>query len=121
LSSGPGLPPGVLDATSGIRSQGDVFVPLAPPAATDPALVTPAVQVPYGQVLAVAAQAADRAGWAPGVRLLTGAAPERMLAEVVGPLVRLGSVVLHHDLASLDEAAVTRLCAQEGVTAVSPG
>jgi uncharacterized protein (TIGR03089 family) len=119
-SYGPHLPEGALDATAGVRSHGDVFVPFAHPVGDDPALSTGTGQVSHGQLLPAAARAADGAGWPRGVRLLTGAPPGRMLGEVLGPLVQLGSVVLHHDLPSLDEVAVMALRAQEGITAVWP-
>ncbi|HEY6797369.1 MAG TPA: TIGR03089 family protein [Kineosporiaceae bacterium] len=119
---GPGLAEGALDAVVEIRSRGDVFVPLVHPVATDAALETPSGKIGHGELLPRAARAADHAGWPAGVRLLTDAGAERVLDEVVAPLLRLGSVVLHHDLPSLDEPARSALQDQEGITAVAaPG
>ena len=117
---GPDLPSGALDAAAGVRSHGDVFVPFVRPEPADPALRTAAGTVTHGGLLAAAIAAADAAGWAEGVRSLTGAAVDDTVAQVLGPLVRGGSVVVHHDLGSLDAAATERLVAQEGITAL-PG
>jgi len=116
LAFGAGLPPGAVDAASGVRSHGDVFVPLVPPVADDPALVIGAETLLHGDLLAAAERAADAAGWPAGVRLLSDGDPRRAVAEVLGPLVRSGSVVVHHALAGLDAAARTTLTTQEAIT-----
>ena len=114
---GPDLPPGVLDAAAGVRSHGDVFVPFVRPVPADPALATPGGTVPHGDLLAAAERAAAEAGWADGVRLLTAGEPSRAVRDILGPLVRSGSVVLHHDLASAGADALAALRRQEAVTA----
>ena len=116
MAFGPDLPPGAVDAASGVRSHGDVFVPLVPPVADDPALVIGAETLLHGDLLAAAERAADAAGWPAGVRLLSDGDPRRAVAEVLGPLVRSGSVVVHHALAGLDAAARTTLTTQEAIT-----
>jgi uncharacterized protein (TIGR03089 family) len=114
---GPGLPEGALDAGAGIRSHGDVFVPFVLPTPGDPALESTHGTVRHGDLIASAARAADGEGWPVGVRLLTGAAPAAAIDQLLAPLVRAGSVVLHHDLASLDATALAALRSQEAVTA----
>jgi uncharacterized protein (TIGR03089 family) len=117
LSFGPALPSGAVDAAQDVRTHGDVFAPWIEPDPADPALETPAGTVSYGDLLPAAVTAADGAGWPPGVRLLTPAEPADAVRDVLGPLTRLGSVVIHHDLANLDPDALQALRTQEAVTA----
>jgi uncharacterized protein (TIGR03089 family) len=114
------LPPGVLDGASEVRAHGDVFVPFVVPVPADPALVTPSGTLSHGDLLAAAGRAADRAGLPPGVRLLADAAPQDVVPSVLAPLARGGSVVLHHDLAGLDDDARHRLAATERATLSAP-
>jgi uncharacterized protein (TIGR03089 family) len=113
-SFGPELPPAAVDAAVDIRSYGDVFVPFAHPAPGDPALG----ELTHGGLIPEAVRAADAAALPPRVRLLTGGGVDAAVPELLAPLVRLGSVVLHHDLARADPAALDRLRSQEGITAV---
>lgn len=111
------LPPGVLDAAAEARIQGDVFVPPVRPAPTDPALVVGSGPVvAHRDLLPVALRAAGEAGLPSGVRLLAGGGPESAVQEVLAPLVRSGSVVLHGDLAGLGAPALASLVAQEQVS-----
>jgi uncharacterized protein (TIGR03089 family) len=119
LGYGPDLPSGAVDAAVGVRTHGDVFVPFVEPTPDDEALVTPAGVTTHGDLLAAADAAATAAGWPAGVRLLTAARPADAVRDVLGPLARLGSVVVHHDLPGLDAAALDALRTQEGVTAPS--
>lgn len=121
------LPEGAVDAATEVRAHGDVFLPAVRPAPGDPALVTADGAVtPHGRLTASAAAAAAAAqlSWGPpwgppgGVRLLTGAGPDRALDVWLAALVTGGSLVLHHDLAALDAASRDRLISQEGVHAV---
>ncbi len=108
------VPSGALDAAAEVRRQPDFFQPGPPPAPADPAFTIADRLVPHGDLLA----AARAAGLAPGVRLLTGAGPERALEAYLAPLAAGGSVVIHHDLAGLSDAERAHLSDQEGVTAV---
>lgn len=123
-SYGPDLPPGALDAAVDVRSYGDVFVPFVRPAPDDDALVPapgdPAGRLTHGGLIAAATRAADAAGLPPRVRLLTGAGPDGAVAGLLAPLVRLGSVVLHHDLPGTDPATLAHLKSQEGVADRAP-
>jgi uncharacterized protein (TIGR03089 family) len=112
------LPPGALDAAAEVRTYGDVFVAPVRPATGDPALAVRSRTLPHGGLLAAARAAADEQGYPDGVRLLTGAGPAAAVATLLAPLVRGGSVVLHHDLAGLDEGSRRHLAEQEAVTAV---
>jgi uncharacterized protein (TIGR03089 family) len=118
-SFGPGLPSGAIDAAVDVRAHGDVFVPFVHPTPQDPAFEWAGGALPHGELLTVAARAADDARLAPRVRLLTGGAPKRAVTDLLAPLVRLGSVVLHHHLAALeaDPSALLALRRQEGITA----
>jgi uncharacterized protein (TIGR03089 family) len=115
------LPEGAVDAATEVRAHGDVFVPAVRPARGDPALVAADGTVtPHGRLTAEAAEAAGAAGWhgwPQGVRLLTGAGPDRALDVWLAALVSGGSLVLHHDLAALDTTSRDRLISQEGVHA----
>jgi hypothetical protein len=114
---GPQLPPGAIDAANDVRVQGDVFVPLVRPAPGDIALdVAGRPPVTHGQLLPAAMQIADGAGVPARVRLLTGAGPDQAISYLLAPLVRLGSVVLHHDLDRLDPQALQHLRTQEAIT-----
>lgn len=112
------LPDGAVDAATEIRGHGDVFLPVVRPAPGDPALVTADGVVTHGALLPAAARAASASGLPGGVRLLAGSGPGRVLDSWLAALVSGGSLVLHHDLPGLDDAARERLIAQEGVTAV---
>jgi uncharacterized protein (TIGR03089 family) len=121
MAFGPDLPAGALDAAIEVRSQGDVFVPPVRPAAGDPAVELPGVgPVGHAVLLDRARDAGRRLDLEPGVRLLTGAGPDRCLAGLLAPLLLDGSVVLHHDLAGLAADAATDLTAQEQVTRTWP-
>jgi uncharacterized protein (TIGR03089 family) len=114
---GPDLPLGAVDAAGEVRAQGDVFVPFVRPVAGDPALdVAGQASITHGRLLADSRRTADDAGLPARVRLLSGAGPDRAVAELLAPLVRLGSVVLHHDLDDLDPQALQHLRTQEAVT-----
>jgi hypothetical protein len=116
--AGP-LPDAGVDAAAELRSHGDVFLPVVRPAPGDPALVTAdGVVITHGQLLAAAARAASASGLPGGVRLLTGANPDRVLDSWLAALVAGGSLVLHHDLPGLDDAARAHLITQENITAV---
>lgn len=111
------LPSGVLDGASGVRAHGDVFVPFVYPVTGDLAWEASDARVTHGDLITAAVRAADEAGWPSGVRLLAAGAPQDIVRDVLGPLTRSGSVVLHHDLAGLDDDGVAALRAQESVTA----
>ncbi len=111
------LPAGALDAAAEVRTYGDVFVAPVRPAPGDPALAVGGTTLAHGGLLAAARTAADDRGYPDGVRLLTGAGPAAAVATLLAPLVRGGSVVLHHDLAGLDEGSRQHLVDQEAVTA----
>lgn len=114
---GPGLPDGALDAAIEVRNQGDVFVPVDRPAEGDPALLLPdRTTVRFGELLVRAAAAAAALGPDDGVRLLVGGGPERAVEDLLAPLLRDGSVVLHHDLAGLAAETADRLLEQEQAT-----
>jgi uncharacterized protein (TIGR03089 family) len=118
-SFGPDLPDGVLDYALEVRGYGDVFVPFVLPAADDAALEVPGrPTLLHRELTAAAATAADAAALPAGVRLLTAAGPDDVVAALLAPLVRLGSVVLHHDLAALsaDPDALAHLRTQEAIT-----
>ena len=119
-SFGPGLPADALDYNVEVRSFGDVFTPFVRPAPGDRAyLATDAAGVPFGAPYAELLRfASHEAKLDPGVRLLTGGASTDPLLDLLGPLLADGSVVVHHDPAGLDPAALDRLAAQEGVTSV---
>lgn len=114
------LPPGAVDAATEVRLQPDDFVAghVRPEEGT-PALTVPGdgghpLTLSYAQLLSpVADPDPGTAG-----RLLTDAGPERAAEAWLAPLLAGGSVVLHHDLASLEVAERDHLAAQEGVTAV---
>jgi uncharacterized protein (TIGR03089 family) len=114
------LPLGVLDGATEVRAHGDVFVTLVPPLPEDPAFEVGAVALTHAELLAAAGRAADDAGMPPGVRLLVGAGPQGAVGELLAPLLRGGSLVLHHDLAGLDAAARSKIATQERVTHLSP-
>jgi len=116
MAFGPDLPPGALDAATGVRSHGDVFVPFVHPVPGDPALTGPAGTLVHGELLPAARQAADEAGWPDGVRLLTDGDLRHTVRDVLGALARSGSVVIHHDIAGLAGDALAALCRQEGIT-----
>ena len=132
------VPTGALDAAAEVRLQPDFFSPGARPALGDPALTVGELVVSHGELLA-AARSGSAGGGTPeggsvgggavggsagaggvgrGVRLLTGAGPERAVSAYLAPLVAGGSVVIHHDLAGLSEAERQHLVDQEGVTAL---
>lgn len=116
-SFGAELPDDALDYALEVRSYGDVFVPFVAPVPGDRALVVPGRPVlTHGELTTTAARAADDAGLPPRARLLTGAGPDDAVASLLAPLVRFGSVVLHHDLPGLtaSPAALEALRLQEG-------
>ena len=120
---GPGLPPGAIDAASDVRAQGDVFVPPVLPVPGDPALdlpgglqLRPGEQLRYGELIGAAVQAAADAGMPARVRHLARGGPQDAVADLLAPLVRLGSVLLHHDLPALTSDDLTHLLAQERAT-----
>jgi uncharacterized protein (TIGR03089 family) len=111
---GPGLPAGAIDAGSDVRAQGDVFVPLVRPVPGDPALELPAGgRIRYGELVGAAVQAADDAGMPARVRRLARGGPQDVIADLLAPLVRLGSVLLQHDLPALTPDELTHLVTQE--------
>ena len=117
VSFGPGLPPEALDAAIEVRGRGDVFLPLITPLPTDRALQRPGrPTLSHRELAAAAAAAAADLGLPPGVRLLTDAGVAQ-----VEPLLAAwstgGSVVLHHDLASVDGTRLRRLADEERVNA----
>jgi uncharacterized protein (TIGR03089 family) len=123
------LPATAVDAATEVRGHGDVFVPLVRPGPADPALVTPdGTMTAHGDLLATPAKttpatttgqpSTGQLSWLPGVRLLTGSGPDRVLTGWLPALLAGGSLVLHHDLPGLDVAARDRLVAQEGIHAV---
>jgi uncharacterized protein (TIGR03089 family) len=107
------VPSGAIDAAAEVRLQPDHFPGSRGPAPFDPALSVGTETVSYAGLI-------DRARAAVGtdgpVRLLTGAGPADALASYLGPLALGGSVVIHHDLASLDPATLDHLRDQEQVT-----
>jgi uncharacterized protein (TIGR03089 family) len=116
-SYGPGLPSGAIDAATDVRAQDDVFVPPVRPVPGDLALDLPGgEQIRYGGLIDSALRAADDAGMPARVRLLTGEGPGQAIAGLLAPLVRLGSVVLHHDLAGLDPQQLDHLRSQERIS-----
>lgn len=121
-SFGPELPLGAMDAAVDIRSHGDVFVPFIRPEPDDLALTgiatdgTATGDLLHGDLLPAALRAADAAGLPARVRLLCGGGADAAVAELLAPLIRLGSVVLHHNLAGAEPAALASLRAQEGIT-----
>lgn len=112
-------PPGALDAAAEVRLQPDAFLPLAAPAPGDPAFTVSGTTTSHSDLLATARRLASQIGVRPGDRLLTGAGADRALPAWLGPLALGGSVVLHHDLGSLDDAARQRLSAQEAVSRIA--
>lgn len=111
------VPSGAIDAASEVRLQPDHFPGSRGPAPFDPALSAGGQEpVPYGELIGRALAAAPPDGPTGPARLLTGAGPAHALASYLGPLSVGGSVVIHHDLASLDEAARDHLRDQEQVT-----
>jgi uncharacterized protein (TIGR03089 family) len=110
------VPNGAVDAAAEIRLQPDAFVVTARPSPNDPAFTADGPALPYGELL----EAARSAKHPDGVRLLTGAGPERAIETYLAALVVGGSVVLHHDLAALSPAERDHLATQEGVTQISP-
>jgi uncharacterized protein (TIGR03089 family) len=118
-SFGPDLPDDAVDGNIGIRTHGDVFVPIVRPTPDDLATA----DVTHGDLFA---QARSRSlSWQPpdadAGRLLVptshldpcvGSAPGWLLA----PLLGNGSVVLVDDTA-LSPEALARITAQEGITA----
>lgn len=121
MAFGPDLPAGALDAAVEVRSQGDVFLPVVPPGPADVALALPGAEpVGYPALLPAAVRAGSQAGMADGVRLLTGAGPDRCLAGLLAPLLLDGSVVLHHDLPGLGPDPLAHLVAQEQATLTVP-
>jgi uncharacterized protein (TIGR03089 family) len=118
-----GLPDDAVDYALEVRSYGDVFVPFVAPVPGDPAFAVPGLpRLTHGALIPAASRAADDAGLPPRARLLTGAGPDDAVASLLAPLVRFGSVVLHHDLPALtgDPAALAALRRQEGVTDPPP-
>ena len=90
-SFGPGLPAGAVDGAAEVRTRGDVFVPLVLPGDDDDALAVGAAEpLPYGRLLAAAAQA----GLPARPRVLTDAGPARAVEAWLAPLLADGSVVL---------------------------
>lgn len=119
-SAGPGLPPDTVDYNVEVRSFGDVFTPFVRPAPNDRAyLATDAEGIPFGCPYAELLRfTSHEAKLDDGVRLLTGGPSTDPLLDLLGPLLADGSVVVHHDPAGLDAAALDRLAGQEGVTSV---
>ena len=114
---GPGLPAGAIDAAVEVRSQGDVFVPLVRPAPGNVALELPnGAMIKHADLITRARQAADRLGLPPGIRLFTGAGPQDCVPGLLAPLIRDGSVVLHHDPAGLAPGSLDHLLSQERAT-----
>lgn len=123
-SFGEDLPDGALDYALEVRGYGDVFVPFVAPAPGDPAFEAPGrPALTHGELTAAAARAADDASLPPRPRLLVGSGPDDAVAGWLAPLVRLGSVVLHHDLDALaaTPTALAHLRTQEGITTPTPG
>jgi uncharacterized protein (TIGR03089 family) len=119
-SFGPDVPEDAVDYSLEVAGFGDVFVPFVTPTPQDAALRLPdRPPLNHGELTAAASSAADAAGLPPRARLLTGAGAEDAVPALLAPLVRFGSVVLHHDLPTLtaDQQALARLRAQERVTA----
>ena len=85
-------PPGVLDYGVLWPGQSDVFVPLDPPTPDTPAWLTSDDARTQAELL----EAATRAGYAPGVRLLTDEHPATGggVPAFLGPLLAGGSLVL---------------------------
>lgn len=122
-SFGAELPGDALDFALEVRSYGDVFVPFVSPVPGDRALAIPGRPVlSHGELTPAAARAADDAGLPPRARLLTGTGPDDAVASLLAPLVRFGSVVLHHDLPGLitTRTALATLRNQEGITNPPP-
>ncbi len=120
MAFGAALPAGALDAAVAVRGQGDVLGHVVRPTPAEPALEQPSGTVPHARLVSDAQ--AQASALAPGVqplRLLTSAYPTRALPDVLGPLALGGSLVIHHDLAMLDEAVLRHLVAQERVSARS--
>lgn len=122
-SFGPALPLQALDYALEVRAFGDVFVPLVAPVPSDPALEIPGHPLlTHADLLPAAARAAEASNLPQRARLLTGAGPDGVVEALLAPLVRLGSVVYHHDLAGLaaNPTALAALRAQEGITSPGP-
>lgn len=120
-SFGGGLPDDALDYAREVRGFGDVFVPFVTPTPGDPAFEAPGhPPLTHAELVPAAGRSAAEAGLPPRVRLLVGGGADDAVAQVLAPLVRLGSIVLHHDLAALTAApdALTRLTTQEGTTLI---
>jgi uncharacterized protein (TIGR03089 family) len=118
-SFGEDLPDGALDYALEVRGFGDVFVPFVAPAPGDPAFEAPGrAALTHGELTSAAARATEDVAVPPRARLLTGAGADDAVAGWLAPLVRLGSVVLHHDLAALTATptALAHLQTQEGIT-----
>jgi uncharacterized protein (TIGR03089 family) len=116
---GGDVPPGAVDAAAEVRLQPDVFVVGDRPHPEDPALTTSGRTLDHGRLMPAAVSIhPDWQDAAPPVRLLTGAGPALALESYLAPLAAGGSVVIHHDLASLTPAALAHLSAQEAVTVV---
>jgi uncharacterized protein (TIGR03089 family) len=119
IAYGPDLPPSALDAAAEVRSRGDVFVPLVRPVPGDPALaVTGSATLEHGGLIPAALAAADDDRLGDRPRLLTDAGPSGAVRGLLAPLVRLGSVVLHHRLPDDGDPELDRLREQEHVTQV---
>jgi uncharacterized protein (TIGR03089 family) len=118
------LPGGVLDEAADLSAQGDVFEPLDPPSASDPALRGPNSEWTAQQLLTGARQLAEHQGWQPGERVLVDASdPADVLAAVLGAWARDGSVVLVRPAQHPDDAADAARRHSERVTSayVPPG
>jgi uncharacterized protein (TIGR03089 family) len=110
---GPGLPAGALDGATEVRTRGDVFVPLVPPAEGDDALAAGDTEpLPHGRLLAAAAQVRLPAR----PRVLTDAGPARAVEAWLAPLLADGSVVLvAPGLVAGDPERLERIAEQEQV------
>lgn len=102
VAFGAPLAPGVLDYARVVTGYGDAHVPLAEPGPDDAALLV-AGRGPVTHTALLAAAATAAADLAPGVRLLTDAAPADAASGPLAAYVRLGSIVLTPDAAGVDE------------------
>jgi uncharacterized protein (TIGR03089 family) len=100
LPSDAPLPTGVLEAAVEVRAYSDVFVPYVEPRGDDPALRVGHETLSGADVMAMAADVAERIGLGPHGRLLTTRAATDLsgvLALLAVPLAVAGSVVIAID------------------------
>ena len=111
------LPGGVVDEAADLSSQGDVFEPLDPPEAGDPALRGPNSEWTAAQLLAGARELAVKQDWHVGERVSVDADdPGDVLAAVFAAWSVGGSVVLVRQAEHPDAAQLLARSQTERVT-----